>query len=548
MRLRSLTIGLLLGLGFTLVLNASSIRAFVDNRLTVADLGAEIGSADEAYYFAVIKDVQDGNWSMGNSSLYEYRTSPTVAGYGLLPQGILAAVTNWSIEVIVLLGDIVFPLLITCLVYLLAAQFLGDELVPALVSIAYMSWWSTLWQRTMNPQVTMLLFALALLGIVSDPLGKRLWLRGITAGALFLVQPMYAAYIFALEGVIAVYELWQQRSWKVVTRRIWMAVFVCAALLFQLWLQSGADALALADTYKRRGLIESHLPTGVAMQILIAILLGCVWLQRRKAKEKTWLVSLMLVAGLVVLNQSIIHGRDAVFGLYYRVPLSLVFWLSTAWLIQTLVRKKLQFILALLIAAHTVSGMLELMMTITIPRSEGRSEEFVRSDIPMLLSAIDAMPEGTIVAAPIEVSNLVPVLTTKHALFTQYAHFEYGTDADMAERYLTLGMMFPYPPEMTVEGDPLAFGIYAGNRAARVKSLCRIRSFFKDPCTQELALFLGHPELHTYLRTAKLNIPGELKKYGVTALVTDHTIQSDVMKFCKQPKEFGLYKLYSCSF
>jgi hypothetical protein len=192
--------------------------------------------------------------------------------------------------------------------------------------------------------------------------------------------------------------------------------------------------------------------------------------------------------------------------------------------------------------------MLELMMTITIPRSEGRSEEFVRSDIPMLLSAIDAMPEGTIVAAPIEVSNLVPVLTTKHALFTQYAHFEYGTDADMAERYLTLGMMFPYPPEMTVEGDPLAFGIYAGNRAARVKSLCRIRSFFKDPCTQELALFLGHPELHTYLRTAKLNIPGELKKYGVTALVTDHTIQSDVMKFCKQPKEFGLYKLYSCSF
>lgn len=545
--MRSLGIGLLLGLGFTLVLNAGSIRAFVENRLTVADLGAELGSPDETYYFAVIQDVRDGHWSMGNSSLYEHRDAPTVAGYGLLPQGMIAAATDWSIASIVLLGDIVFPLLITCIVFLILRRFLLTDFLSAVVAIGYMSWWSTLWQRTMNPQVTMLLFALALLGIVSDQEGRKLWLRGMTAGVLFFVQPMYAAYILALEGVIALVELCKERSFKVITRRIWMAVFVLAAALLQIWLQSGADAAALLDTYHRRGLIESHLPTGFSMQILIVVLLGFLWTMRKRLSEKKGLIAILLVTGLIILNQSIVHGKDAVFGLYYRVPLSLVFWITGAWFIGQFFLYRYQKVLAIIVTFFTCISMLQLIHGVTLPRAEGRSEEFVRSGIPELLDAIQELPKDTVILAPIEISNLIPVLTTQYPFFTQYAHFEYGSDQEMAERYLIQNFVFPLPPEMTVEGDPVAFGIYAGNRAARVKTLCRIRSRFTDPCTQELALFLAHPELHTYIRVAKPDLPGTLKKYGTTTIVTDRSLPQSLENVCNISQKVGSYSILRCS-
>lgn len=71
----SIVLSILIGVLYTLVLNTSSIRAWTENRLTVVDLGAEINSADEVYYFALINDVRDGHLNLGNASLFEDRKS-----------------------------------------------------------------------------------------------------------------------------------------------------------------------------------------------------------------------------------------------------------------------------------------------------------------------------------------------------------------------------------------------------------------------------------------------------------------------------------------
>ncbi len=542
---------MLLGLVFTLALNAANVRAWSMQRLTVADLGVEIGSADEVYYFALIRDVRDGHINLGNASLFEYRDAPAVAGFALLPQGLIARFTSFDLTTAVLIGDLLFPLLVCCLAFLIIRRFIDSDLSSAFLALSFMCSWSVGWQRSMHPQVTMTVFLLSFLFFVSDVDGKKMYQRGLGLFLLILVQPIHAAYMLTVEGIDALLHWKNTRSVAFVfRRRVPILVWVLGAGILQIGLQSDADAGILAETYRRRGLILSYLPTSPLTQLTLLVLL-CIaaWLisRRRATDAVSWMIPIFLVAGLVVLNQSLVHGHDAVFGLYYRYPLSFVLWLTVGWAACHILPRRVLTILVVLVLASTSFQMFREMITITAPRNTERSAQLRNSDLGGVMRELSQHAETEIVLAPIEISNLVPVLTRHYALFTQYAHFEYAPDRELAERYLLQHSLFPLPPEHTVEGHPLVFGIFAGNVYARTKTLCRLH-LKRAGCGNILSDFIPDQDVRRFIESGVIDTSSLLGRFGVTVLVTDRMLPGVLRNACNNPVHVGRYAIYDCDF
>ncbi len=503
------------------------------------------------YYFALMRDIRDGYFNLGNASLFEYRHAPAVAGYALFPQGILATITTLDLTTIILFGDLFFPAVICFLLFLLFRRCIVSDVLSALLSFAFMAWWGTGWQRSMNPQVTMTFFLLALLLCLSDPDGKKIAWRGFSLFFLLFVQPIYAAYIVVLEGLDALFHWKKSGSFlKVFWQRLPLAMYICAALILLFFLRYGADALILSETYARRGLIPSYLPAAPLTQLyILCTLLVSLWVLRRNIVRDSvsYLIPLVLLAGLIVLNQSLFHGHDAVFGLYYRLPLACVVWLSLAWIAKNIFSQRFLFVSACLVFVINVHQMVQNMMTMTVPHIQVQSEIFRDLDAQRMMQILSQDSEPEIILAPIEISNLVPVLTPHYALFTQYAHYEYATDQDLSERYLLLQSFFPLQSSYTPEGHPLVFGLYAGNLFARTKILCKLY-LEQENCQNKLSDYIPDQDVRYFVESGAIDQLALLRKFGVTKIISDAQLPLQIARVCNTPVFIGRYTIFDCDF
>lgn len=548
--------GLLLACAVSLALNASGLRSFARGTLTVSELGAGLGSADEVYYFALIREVKDGFPNMGNSSLLEHRDAPSLTGYALLPQGLLAAATRLDLTMVVLIGDVLFPAIIAFLVFLIVFRRFGRLPEAVLFTLAYMAWWGFGWLRTMNPQVTMSAFFLSLLLFLSDRDCAYPWRRGLVLAAAVLVQPICALLLLLLEALDAVRARMQGRTMLSVIRGR-AGVFLPPLLaggLQSLWVTLHTDAAVLADLSARRGLTLSHLPSDPTTTILL-LFFGFLWFLRsrksRQTQDTPTLMMTLAVAGIIVLNQQVVHGHEAIFGLYYRLPLAFFLGLLAIELVRDTAPRPL--LLAVLAASVLLYGspFLQAFQSQWTTTSQA-SAEFRASGVPEVLAKLDQMPGEHRVLAPIEVSNFVPVLTHHYTLFTQYAHFEYVSDTELAERYLLIRRFFPLPAIETVEGDPLVFGLAAGNLYARARTVCRIENVLHlaaRNCSElKLPDFIRHQDVRRFVDAGVINAQALLKKYHVDTVISDKTLPPPLASHCRKTADAGRYAIYGCDF
>jgi len=256
-------------------------------------------------------------------------------------------------------------------------------------------------------------------------------------------------------------------------------------------------------------------------------------------------------AGFIVLNQQIIHGHEAIFALYYRMPLAFFLALLVFLLLQQYCKRWV--VLSALIATF----LFYTITTIPTVHSQWReyaasSKSFVTSELPDVLTSLSTMKGERVVLAPIEVSNLVPVLTSHYTLFTQYAHFEYVSDAELAERYLLLQSFFPLPETMVVEGDPVVFGLYAGNLYGKEKSFCRILGRLgltdRDCSAKKLSDFIYHQDVRHFVEEAEIDVQSSLKKYGMNTVISEKPLPQILASQCKKSVTAQEYTIYDCDF
>ncbi len=258
------------------------------------------------------------------------------------------------------------------------------------------------------------------------------------------------------------------------------------------------------------------------------------------------LIPVLLIAGLIVLSQSLVHGRDAVFGLYYRLPMLFVMWVSVSWMLKQYVTRFVAYLLVLATLSFSVFQIFQEMNTVTVRNAE-RAAVFRNSDQSAVLHELSERLAPAVVLAPIEISNLIPVLTSHYSLFTQYAHYEYASDRDLAERYVLQNSLFPLPLEQTVEGDPLVFGIYAGNVFARTKILCRLH-LVTTGCDKKLPDFILDQNVRTFVDAGVIDQQALLRQFGVTVVITDKKLPASIMHACKEPVSVGRYTMFTCDF
>lgn len=549
-RLPPVLIATIFGIVFSLVLNAGTIRSLVHGTANLGTVGVNVGSADETYYFAAMRQASLGHG--GNVSLIEHRDDSSVGGYGAWVQGMLMRVFGLELLPVVIAGDFIFPALIAGLIFLIFFHFMETAGLALLAASAFMGWWDVGLLRSVSPQITMLPLLLSLLLFAKDRQYRYVWLRGALLFLTFLCQPLFGVYIVVVEVFDALLA-WRSATLRsVVWRRLPIALGAAFYGLVSLMASNGTDALALADTYRRRGLILSHLPAAPKLLLSLLLLLPVHRLATISTKHvgARHSVTCMILAGIVVLSQAVLHGHDAIFGLYYRVPLMLVCAVALACI---LLGTGLRRIAPWILGAYAGFYVLSLIATLFIiaPRAETEAMEFARSKIVPVMESYRADPRALVVLAPIDIENMVPLLTQHAAFFTQYARYDIASDQELAERYLLQQALFPLPQDMVLEGHPLVFGLYGGNMYARAKAACSFWEgigFHQDGCDKKLSDFIFHQDVRRFVDGKTVDVPALLKKYGVTTIITRGTLPLSLVRSCKKSSEVDAYVIYDCTF
>lgn len=544
-------VGFIIASAFTLVLNASSIQGFFQGHLTFFDLGFENISADEAHYFAMIKDTADGLFNLGNSSLQEHKSDPNVSTFAPLLQGSLIRFFDIDFTTAIFLGDIFFPflgILVLFIVLVLLRFSLFDATVLTLYSLS-----SVAWQRSINPQISVPLFLLAAGAFLlthARP-SRRMWIvQGAATAALIFVHVLYAELLLLAELCVAFHHYVRsgEARRRIVLRVCCTVVPAFVAFVVKVLLTAGLSPDVLSDTYRRLGMIPSHLPAAPMLQLQIVLTLAILFvLKRRKliiehAIQESF--SFLLIATLLCLNQSIVSGVDLVFGLYFAVPAAI--FLRLLWMSVILsfipIPLRVRRILAVLIVAFSLLPLMRLAL-----QERSAENEAVRMYAP-LIAWLVSEPGDKVILAPIEIANLIPIVSSHSVVFNQYAHFGSASDEELADRFLLEKSLFPIVRE---EGDPLfswVFGLYAGNLSARSRTACRLFDpFARDACTNDPRSFVFHQDQLKRLEAGTVGRKKMLEKFNVDFIISETELSPDLLSLCPFDRTVAAYRVHRCS-
>ncbi len=543
-------VGFIIACAFTFLLNVSSIRDFAQARLTFFDLGFDNVSADEAHYFAMIRDVADGLFNLGNTSLQEHQSDPNVSTYAPLLQGSLIRFFDTDFTMAILIGDVLFPFL-GVLILFIALSLLGFSLFDAAL-MALFSLSAIGWQRSINPQISipLFLFATGAFFIGNIRPSKRGWmLQGALTAVLIFVHVLYAELLLAAELCVAFFHYVRTGEAK---RRIFVRLGCTVAPSFvafvvKVLLTAGLSPDVLSDTYRRLGMIPSHLPAAPMLQLQIALTLAIVFVLRRRKliSENAILESLsfLLIATLLCLNQSIVSGVDLVFGLYFAVPAAI--FLRLLWMSVILsfipIPLRVRRILAVLIVAFSLLPLMRLEL-----QEHSAENEAARMYAP-LIAWLVSEPGDKVILAPIEIANLIPIVSSHSVVFNQYAHFGSASDEELADRFLLEKSLFPIVRE---EGDPLfswVFGLYAGNLSARSRTACRLFDpFVRDACTNDPRSFVFHQDQLRRLEAGTVGRKKMLEKFNVDFIISETELSPDLLSLCPFDRTVAAYRVHRC--
>lgn len=553
---RSLGFCALAALLYVLMLNGGTVMALVEGRATPVQMGIQTEAADEAHYFAFMQTAARGHWLTGSASLREWRDSPGNPIFGPLLQAALLR-AGLPLPLVIWAGDMVFPMLTMLLLCVILLRFF-PTLESIAISVILMNTIGLGWLRSVNPQITMTLLTLYIAMVLyADRKNlSQQFLRGLLIAVLCVVQIQLAVYCCAAEAVwIIAAVIRRPKGWKEeIPGALVLGFPVMIAVVGQALLLMSADALALADTRRRLGLIDSRLPAAPQLHVLLLLAaLGVGWMQRQRSNRTADIqrLGLLIIAGFLVLDQSVIHGKDAIFGLYYRSTIVFVSMLALWSAAKELMANHLM--LRFTMFALAILSMASLMRQVQSGNEKQKVEAaaFVDSKVMDVIESLQKEPGGHVVLAPFEIGNIVPVYTPHTVAFNRYSRFGMDTDADLALRFILYRSLFPRGDSLI--DDPshsLVLGQYAGNSAARRRVSCLILAKIRGEnidCTVPIRSQIYHQELLPILDdTRSPDRVMLMEEFGVDRLVTKDVLPPELTKICSLIETIGPWHLYSC--
>jgi len=542
-----LLLPLLAGSLFTLVLNSPMIISRMHGDPVLPAMGT---SVDEAFYFSLINNASLGVRRMGNVSLLEHRDNPDTGSYAPLIQGGLKRLFGWDIATAVWFGDVVFPFVTVVLLSLAFASLFPSAVVGAGAALLVSSIIGTGFLRSISPQVTLIWVALYLWAFLGFRPGRgAAILRGTAMALLFLSHSVTLPFLLGVEGLALLFDPRVSGA----RRRIMLFLLALLPLVpvfaLKLVMTGNGDPVIIADTYRRMGMIASHLPAAPLLQMkVLAAGIVLLFLRRFVRDERTPATLLLILCGalLLALNQSIVHGIDIVFGLYYERMAQLVLPLVGAYVLFHFLRGRYRFAAGLIFAALGLSLLTaQVIVTSTSPPSSTQPSD----DPTEILTALGQLPGERVVLAPYEIADLVPAFTRHAVAFNHFAHYQYAGDGELAQRYLLHESFFPISSGSRDDTYPEIFSYAAGNIAARERTLCRGLSLFMKSdaaCRVPIRDRIAHQELLPLLDHPAIDQAALFQAFHVDTIVTDRPLPAFAARICSRAGEAGGFTLWSC--
>jgi hypothetical protein len=447
--------GMLLALLVTVIINLPLWHSLLsEDEWHFPDIITE--SSDELFYLSRIREVVDGHPSVGNPMIFERREQ--LYPLGQLWERILALPMQWfglSIKTVSIGADAVFPMIFITLTWFLSRHILPERRWRLLfIAVIFLGSEIPYWKRTISPQQTIILPLLYLWLFLHPKRAElgRTALRSALIGIMVLSYPFHWTYCFAAETVFFL-SLWRHDG--SLTLRMKRGLFIAVPFLLiaspvMLQMLALRQDPAYTEMLSRLGLIDRRLPAGpLVLAKISALLLFLRWIVRRpEEKEGRCALTLLLIAGVLVLCQPLLTGKEAEFGNHYARILAFPLTLGGIAAVRAATgrwRMAGTFIaltLAVWMAAATVSVSIRewrQFTTLTPPASE-------REELKQILTMLNTLPDEQVILTTPEFAGLLTTYTS-HYPFTGYEAYMYmERDEELVDRARLQNALLPSTP------------------------------------------------------------------------------------------------------
>lgn len=412
---------------------------------------------DEAMYHARIKEVVEGNFSIGNPYFKEHESAPFV-----MPPlaewivAIPASVFGISVPLASLAVAFVFIFLNYSAIYLLFLHITNQRkevssisaLLVCLLFLASLS-------RPISPSINALfLFGglavlLASLSTESEAKRGQSIVAGFVVGLSSFFYPYYFSTLVVFYFVTHIVSSIFRRNLTMSIRTLpWFLIsFVPISGLYVLLQVSAGNNPFYAETVQRFGLVHSHM-IGSFVNISLGIMSACIlFLAYRTLSTSSKIIGMGASLTIIILNaQNVITGTSLQFGTHYR--------LSTIVLLGMVIAVTYVSVIAnrqMLPPIHRWSITLALLLCVCISLYAQKREFYQYIDMPYTREEVGEMQElgrvfewfsenterdSVVYVLGGAFNDLLPVYTENKVFYNPYAAFYTIANVQLEDRWL----------------------------------------------------------------------------------------------------------------
>jgi hypothetical protein len=443
-----------------------------------------IESSDEEFYITRIHEVADGHIWAGHPYMYERRDQHYPLGN--FWEAVLGLPMRWfdfEIKTVMSIADAFFPLLLVLLLWRAVKPVLPEyRWRILLIGILFLGFEMHWWKRPISQQETVVLPLLWLWAALSPMRAtmKLTIVRSLLIGFMTLSYPFHWTFCLAAEALLCIKHLMTEKNTASLIKRIAATTlpFIIAALPWTLMMLSIRGNTDYTETLERLGMLTRHLPSGLPLQAILVVAGAFTLLMRRKvsASDKAIpnVLLILLLTGLIVLNQPLITGKEAEFSSHYRQIIVFPLWIALLWNMRILLLR-LRYLTPVLIACAFLFLIVRTAQSMSIQwktYETNRLHTSQRESMNDMMERMQMIEGEAVVLTDDDIGRNLTLYTHHYPFFVYETHMYLTDNETIWNRFSVQQALFPeheYVPRAVLGSSYL-------NKALHERSVCTLRS------------------------------------------------------------------------
>jgi len=449
-------------------------------------------SKDTIFYQARAKDVIDGHPFVTNPYLAEHKSGAPMQFW--IPDYILAKPIGWF-GISVPAGFIIWTFFLTAILALLSYAVLliiteSKKWSVLGVLLLHLGLFALKFIRLPPPGLNFIFWLLVLLfALLFLTKGKKVYVVGsaLSFGMIFNIYPYYWTFYVTVFAVFTACTLLFRM--KDVPYKKYALIFgggLLVGIPYFIFAYMSTHVEGYAESLERLGVIHTRFPSGISTVVVggMVIVIFILAYMKRVILIKPLSVFLFAgtLAGIIVMNQHLITGRNGEFSSHYDLGNMFWFAFSSIYVLNEWFKgksekvKKTVFVLACLVTTFLAFRGAEALIDQQITYRE--SEPYIQNYRPIFdWLSVHSNPEDVVYANG-DLSTYIPIYTKQNVYYAGYSILFFMTDKEVHERFIINNYFEKFTDEFVRKNQRGIFGGYYVNEYGHNASKNKVRKLF----------------------------------------------------------------------